>query len=302
MKQSSRLAAKWLLPSRQVRQPLRSFASPKQKLLALEGTLAAQDRPRAELQHQQHQQQQASSNHDDPASILGKLCQGPTACLLPALIGFFHEQVKLLQVQVASKVDKDNAEEEALPEGFHREQQKVPQIPLQPILGTGTPFAPSPELPETGTEPHASIHAPPPPADDKHQGISGSSDFMEAEAVAKRKQESHSLDDPDAEDVEEFGDIDPADQQNILDDIAQKEAAGGGSVSSSSTDAGPKKARATSVAAATLAMEAARKRAAETAKASKKPDSAGKCSGSAASDVQTTPPGVAETGSLAKTG
>ena len=110
------------------------------------------------------------------------------------------------------------------------------------------------------------------------------------------------MDDPEGDDVEELGDIDPADQQAILDDIAKKVAAGGGSASSSSTDGGPKKARATSVAAATLAMEGARKRAEDKAKSSKKLDTAGKGSGSSCPDAQACPPEVAETGSLAKPG
>ena len=128
-------------------------------------------------------------------------------------------------------------------------------------------------------------------------------DFMEAEVERKRKQEANPLDNPEGDDdVEEFGDIDPADQQAILDDIAKKAAAGGGSASSSSADVGLKKPRATSVAAATLAMEAARKRAEDKAKGSKKPDTAGKASGASDPEAQSCPPGVAEIGTLAKSG
>ena len=196
--------------------------------------------------------------------------------------------------------EEDNLEEEALPEGkFHVEQQKEPQIPLQPIIGTGAPFAPI-VLGVAKAEkavPDASL-----PADDALRVNADFKDFMEAEAAGKRKQDANPLDDPEGDDVEEFGDIDPADQQAILDEIAKKAAAGGGSASSSSTDGGPRKARATSEAAATLDMEAARKRAEDKAKGSKKPDTAGKGSGSSCPDAPACPPGVADTGSLAKPG
>ena len=124
--------------------------------------------------------------------------------------------------------------------------------------------------------------------------------------LQKRKQsqnkENH-LDDPDgdlvAEDV--CGEAaDPATQQAILDDIAKK--AGTGS-SSSSSETGPKKSRAApSVASTTLAMAATRKQAEDSAKGSKKPDTYGKAGVAPDPVAASQTPGVAETGSLAKSG
>ena len=126
---------------------------------------------------------------------------------------------------------------------------------------------------------------------------------MEAEAERKRKpDQANSLDNPEAQDdIEAFGDIDPAAKQAILDDIAKKAAASGSS-SSSSTDGGPKEPRAASVASATLAMKAASKRAEDAAKLTKKTDTVGKAGIAVDPDGQPLPPGVAETGTLAQSG
>ena len=160
-----------------------------QKLLALEGTLAAQDRPRADQQRQQ--QQQSASSKTDPARILEKLCHGRTACLLPTLVSFFHDQVKRLDEE-STLAENFFFEEEPLPEGkFHVEVPKVPQVPLQPSMGASAPLTPNllAGMAEAGkTVPDAPLLA--------EDALRVNADFMEAEAERKREQEANPLEWP----------------------------------------------------------------------------------------------------------
>ena len=78
------------------------------KLLALEGPLSAKDRPKAKAQTLPKQQ---VSDHIDPEELVGKLCVGKRACLLPTLLHYIKQQIQQLD-----EVD----EEEPLPGGkFH---------------------------------------------------------------------------------------------------------------------------------------------------------------------------------------
>ena len=55
---------------------------------------------------------------------------------------FFHDQVKRLEEE-STLADNFFSEEEPLPEGkFQVEQPKVPQVPLQPIMGTAAHLTP----------------------------------------------------------------------------------------------------------------------------------------------------------------
>ena len=89
----------------------KAFGDSSQKLLALQGTLSQQDRVKT-------QPAQGHFARTDPEAVLGQLCAGKTACLMPALLDFFKAQVQQLEAENAGK-DKPLDE----PGKFHTEQK-----------------------------------------------------------------------------------------------------------------------------------------------------------------------------------
>ena len=98
------------------------------KLLALEGAMAAKDRPPAQKSVAQSQLPQDAI---DPEKVLGQLCVGKRACLMPTLLQYFSQQFQMLE-------DDENEEDldAPLPEGkFHAPSVTVQQVPATPVIG-----------------------------------------------------------------------------------------------------------------------------------------------------------------------